>query len=109
LKAYNSSRAIESAVIKKINGECGVSRFLDTLSQYEPLTDDDCIKFGYKAGFAIDCIENEDTGEDEEGFIDEDGNVDNEAFFKLCRLVESAVINKIKGSDQCSQTSLQSK
>ena len=54
----------------------------------EPLTDDEIIAIGYKAGFAIDCIKNDETEEIEEGFLDEFGDVDNSSYFKFARLIE---------------------
>ena len=54
----------------------------------EPLSDEDIFAIGYKAGFAIDSIER-DLALDY-GFLDEDGDVDNEPYFKLVRAIEKA-------------------
>jgi hypothetical protein len=72
----------ESAVIKKINGECGVSRFLDTLSQYEPLTDDEIRRILDQYVLSI--------GE-------EFDNAQEQHLLGGYRAIESAVIKKIKG------------
>ena len=58
------------------------------------LTDDEILNAGYWAGFFIDTIEDEETGEEVHGFIDEDGNVNNEVCFKFARAIEAAVIAK---------------
>jgi len=54
----------------------------------EPLSDEEIFAIGYKAGFAIDSIER-DLAFDY-GFLDEDGGVDNEPYFKLVRAIEKA-------------------
>ena len=54
-----------------------------------PLCEDDIFLLGVSAGFSIDGIQN-DEGEDEYGFLDADGYVDNTAFFKFVRLIEKA-------------------
>ena len=54
----------------------------------EPLADEEIFEIGYKAGFAIDSIEH-DFGVDY-GFLDQDGDVDNEPYFKLVRAMEKA-------------------
>lgn len=54
----------------------------------EPLSDEEIFAIGYKAGFAIDSIER-DLALDY-GFLDEDGDVDNEPYFKLVRAIEEA-------------------
>jgi hypothetical protein len=54
----------------------------------EPLSDEEIFEIGYKAGFAIDSIER-DLALDY-GFLDEDGDVDNEPYFKLVRAIEKA-------------------
>ncbi len=54
----------------------------------EPLSDEEIFAIGYKAGFAIDTIER-DLAFDY-GFLDEDGGVDNEPYFKLVRAIEKA-------------------
>ena len=56
--------------------------------QREPLSDEEIFEIGYKAGFAIDGIEG-DLALDY-GFLDEDGDVDNEPYFKLVRAIEKA-------------------
>lgn len=53
-----------------------------------PLSDEEIFSIGYKAGFAIDTIER-DLAFDY-GFLDEDGGVDNEPYFKLVRAIEKA-------------------
>lgn len=54
----------------------------------KPLSDEEIFEIGYKAGFAIDSIER-DLSLDY-GFLDEDGDVDNEPYFKLVRAIEKA-------------------
>ena len=54
----------------------------------EPLSDAEIFEIGYKAGFAIDGIERELSLD--YGFLDEDGDVDNEPYFKLVRAIEKA-------------------
>lgn len=53
-----------------------------------PLSDSEIIDIGFRAGFAVDSIENEETGEEETGFLDEAGYIDNEPFIKFVRLIE---------------------
>ena len=54
----------------------------------EPLSDEEIFEIGYKAGFAIDSIERDLSFD--YGFLDEDGGVDNEPYFKLVRAIEKA-------------------
>ena len=53
-----------------------------------PLSDEEIFEIGYKAGFAIDGIERGLSLD--YGFLDEDGDVDNEPYFKLVRAIEKA-------------------
>lgn len=57
----------------------------------EPLSEDEILKIGLRAGFAIDVAEDVNTGEEKEGFLDEDGNVDSEPFFEFAHAIEAAV------------------
>src|SRR5665811_579707 len=57
------------------------SKLYTSQPQQKPLSDDEIIQIGYRAGFAIDTLENEETGEDDCGFLNEEGDVDNEVFF----------------------------
>jgi hypothetical protein len=52
----------------------------------EPLSEDEIFDIGYKAGFAID----QDYEVDNYGFLNGDGYVDNEPYFKLVRAIEKA-------------------
>jgi len=54
----------------------------------EPLRDEEIFEIGYKAGFAIDSIERDLSFD--YGFLDEDGDVYNEPYFKLVRAIEKA-------------------
>ena len=54
------------------------------------LSEDEIFNIGYRVGFAVNHVQNEDTGEDEYGFQGVDGQVDNEAMFKFVRLIERA-------------------
>jgi hypothetical protein len=56
----------------------------------EPLSDEEVFDIGYKAGFAIDQDESDDYESEAYGFINGDGYVDNEPFFKLVRAIEKA-------------------
>ena len=56
----------------------------------EPLSDDDVFNIGYKAGFAIDQDESADYESEAYGFLNGDGYVDNEPYFKLVRAIEKA-------------------
>lgn len=56
----------------------------------KPLSDDEIFEIGYKAGFAIDQDESADYESDAYGFLNEDGYVDNEPYFKLVRAIEIA-------------------
>jgi hypothetical protein len=52
----------------------------------ESLSEDEIFDIGYKAGFAID----QDDEVDNYGFLNGDGYVDNEPYFKLVRAIEKA-------------------
>ena len=56
----------------------------------EPLSEEEIFSIGYKAGFAIDQDESADYESEAYGFINEDGYVDNEPYFKLVRAIEKA-------------------
>jgi hypothetical protein len=56
----------------------------------KPLSDEEIFEIGYKAGFAIDQDESADYESDAYGFLNEDGYVDNEPYFKLVRAIEKA-------------------
>lgn len=56
----------------------------------KPLTNEEIFEIGYKAGFAIDQDESADYESDAYGFLNEDGYVDNEPYFKLVRAIEKA-------------------
>ena len=58
--------------------------------EQEPLSDEEIFAIGYKAGFAIDHDESADYESEAYGFISEDGDVDNEPYFKLVRAIEKA-------------------
>ena len=68
----------------------GLNRYDELALEYptKQLTEDQIFSIGYKSGFAVDHVENEETGEDDYGFQDQDGNVDNEPMFKFVRLIE---------------------
>ncbi len=56
----------------------------------EPLSDEEVFDIGYKAGFAIDQDESADYESEAYGFLNGDGYVDNEPYFKLVRAIEKA-------------------
>ena len=56
----------------------------------EPLSDEEVFDIGYKSGFAVDQDESADYESDAYGFLNEDGYVDNELYFKLVRAIEKA-------------------
>jgi len=57
----------------------------------EPLSDEEVFDIGfYKAGFDIDHDEGADYGSDAYGFLNGDGYVDNEPYFKFVRAIEKA-------------------
>ena len=56
----------------------------------EPLSDEEIFDIGYKAGFAIDQDESADYESDAYGFLNGDGYVDNEPYFKLVKAIEKA-------------------
>ena len=60
----------------------------------ESLSDEEVFDIGYKAGFAID----QDYEVDNYGFLNGDGYVDNEPYFKLVREIEKA--HGIGGDDE---------
>lgn len=63
---------------------------LENLPQKQkPLSDDEIIAIGYHAGLAIDTLEDED-GDYNTGFLNEEGDVDNETMLKFARLIEKA-------------------
>lgn len=55
----------------------------------QPLNDDEIIKIGFNAGFAVDWDQSDD-GIDEYGFLNSDGEVDNTAFIKFAKAIEKA-------------------
>ena len=56
----------------------------------EPLSNEEIFLIGYKAGFSVDHDESADYKGDVYGFLNEDGHVDNEPYFKLVRAIEKA-------------------
>ena len=56
----------------------------------ERLSEDEIFNIGYKAGFAIDHVESDDGESTGYGFIDGDGYIDNDLFFKFVRWIEKA-------------------
>jgi len=64
----------------------------------EPLSDEEIFAIGYKAGLGIVQDENADDGSEVYGFLNENGYVDNEPYFKFVRAIEKA--HGIGGSDE---------
>ena len=56
----------------------------------QPLSDDEIFQLGFKAGFYVDNIMYDDDRTDDYGFVNNEGEVDNECFIKFVRLVEKA-------------------
>jgi hypothetical protein len=56
----------------------------------KPLSEEEVFDIGYKSGFAVDQDESADYESDAYGFLNEDGYVDNELYFKLVRAIEKA-------------------
>ena len=56
----------------------------------EPLSDEEVFDIAYKAGFAIDHDESADYESEAYGFLNGDGYVDNEPYFKLVKAIEKA-------------------
>ena len=56
----------------------------------QPLSDDEIFQLGFKAGFYVDNIMYDDDRTDDYGFVNAEGEVDNECFIKFVRLVEKA-------------------
>ena len=54
----------------------------------QPLSDDEIIKLGFNAGFAVDWDQTEDDGE--YGFLMSEGEVDNAIFIKFVKAIEKA-------------------
>jgi len=63
---------------------------LYTTPKREPLSEEEVFDIGYKAGFAIDQDESADYESEAYGFLNGDGYVDNEPYFKLVRAIEKA-------------------
>jgi len=63
---------------------------LYTAPKREPLSEEEVFDIGYKAGFAIDQDESADYESEAYGFLNGDGYVDNEPYFKLVRAIEKA-------------------
>lgn len=55
-----------------------------------PLSDDEIIKIGFNAGFAVDWDQNEDDSRGEYGFLMGEGDVDNAIFIKFVKAIEKA-------------------
>ena len=53
----------------------------------EPLSDDEIFNIGYKAGLALDHIDNDDDCSTF-GFLNEYGYIDNNPYFKFVRAIE---------------------
>ena len=92
MKGYreNMHKQLDSDVETIKSAEDEIQALIDSLPMIPtcPLSDDEIIKLGYKAGFAIDTVENEETSDEEYGFLNEDGEVDNSSHFKFSRLIE---------------------
>jgi hypothetical protein len=56
----------------------------------ESLSEDEIFTIGYNAGFAIDHVESDDGESTDYGFIDGDGYIDNDPYFKFVRGIEKA-------------------
>ena len=56
----------------------------------QPLSDDEIFQLGFKAGFYVDNIMYDDDRTDDYGFVNNEGEVNNECFIKFVRLVEKA-------------------
>jgi hypothetical protein len=61
-----------------------------SMPKREPLSDKEIFDIGYKAGFAIDQDESAEYESDAYGFLNGDGYVDNEPYFKLVKAIEKA-------------------
>ena len=72
---------------------CGASMFALYMRPVEqaPLTEEEIIELGFKAGFCMDYVENEGSGESDFGFIDDEGQIMNELFIKFARLIENRI------------------
>ena len=70
MKGYreNMHKQLDSDVETIKSAEDEIQALIDSLPMIPtcPLSDDEIIKLGYKAGFAIDTVENEETSDEEE-------------------------------------------
>ena len=85
---HNSEEAVNLAV--KMTEEKCKKNNSDSIPKREPLSEEEVFDIGYKSGFAVDQDESADYESDAYGFLNEDGYVDNELYFKLVRAIEKA-------------------
>ena len=83
------SHILRNEIEAKLSESVSLDHIVDDNKKVaKPLSDEEIIAIGYKAGFAIDTIENEETGEMEYGFLDDEGYINNDCHFKFARLIE---------------------
>lgn len=102
----SKERSLLTKAVDKLRFTCGLcgiaqdEKLIHEINEYlaqpkpQPLTESEIITLGFKAGFYIDHVKNEETGQSDYGFVDDEGQIMNDNFIKFARLIENRGINE---------------